>query len=533
MTAGADPVQKRLVIGVDSSTSATKVIAFDDTGAVVSHASEPHSTYSDRPGFREQDAHAWWDAFSNAAKRVTAEVGKKGFRLDGIAFTHQRFTFVPVDAEFRPLRRGILWNDLRCTGEAEFARSSIGAEKIFSRTGYPPGQWTLYKALWLMRNEPEVYDRTRWLALVPDFLVYRLTGSIATSESSAAMTGALDIVRRDRWATDIITELGLRDKTWIEPILPGAAEIGRVSRDGRRETGLPLGLPVFAAAGDQPCGSLGAGVRHPGDLGINGGTSCSSEFVVGALPELIRPDYFIEISPTGEYIVENDVPAGGSFVMNWFRTHFGARDLAVAEREGVDPWDVIYGHLKSTPPGNDGYMIVPYLQGTYGPYWDQNARSVSIGMRTEHGRPHLARALIEGVAYEARREVEMMELSTEASVREIHMYGGSARSDLWNQLFSDMFSKPLVCPETADTTALGAAMCAAVGCGWFGGFSDAVDAMVTLRKRYTPNDENAAIYDRFYNNVYTLLYDRVSDLVAVVAAAAKTGDAAQTRKKPS
>ena len=539
-----------MIIGVDSSTTATKVIAFDLEGRVVAEASDSYPTYSPRPGWVEQDADRWWTAFSEACREVTASISQSSRRgrslgdLEGIAFTHQRFSFVPVDADMQPLRRAILWNDLRCQAEAEAARERVGANEIFRRTGYPPGQWTLYKAMWLAKHEPEVYRKTAKLLLVPDLIAYRLTGALATSQSSAAMTGALDIERPSRWAVGLIRDLEVRPDVWVDDIVPAGARLGTVSVQSGAATGLPEGLPVFAAGGDQPCGSLGAGAIKPGQLAINGGTSCSNEFIVDSIPDRREPVYFIEISPTGNYIVENDIPSGGSAVMRWYRERFGEADLREAEITGRDPWEVIYGAMAETEPGNRGFIVVPYLQGVYGPYWDQNARGVAIGLQSDHTRKHLVRALLEGVAYEARREVEFMRRigesprgvtlddgtrnggtsNGETALDEIRMYGGSARSAHWNQLFADVFDVPVAVPSTPETTALGAAICAAVGAGVYSSYDQATTEMVCVESTYKPDPEVVPIYDRYYNEVYRGLYDSVRDLVQRTAAISRDID---------
>lgn len=506
------------VLGVDSSTSATKVIAFDAHGKTVAEGAHSYPLYAEYPGWVEQDAEDWWEAFKKGCQQVTAHPSISKNRIAGIGFTHQRFTFVPVDHDLRPLRKAILWNDLRCPKEAEYARQTLGAQKIFERTGYPPGQWTLYKVLWLKNNEPQLYEQIYKIVLVQDYLLYKLTGNLVMAEGSGTMTGALDIANPKQWAMDIISALGIREDIWIKKILPGAAVAGYITKQAALETGLPEGLPVFTGAGDQPCGSLGAGVTEVGELGINGGTSCSNEFVVGKLPERKAPNYFIEISPSGDYIVENDIPSGGSAVMNWYKNNFGAYELQRAAQEQKNVWDLIYGQVGESPAGNRGLMIVPYLQGVYGPYWDQHARAVFFGLQTDHGRPHFIRGLLEGVAYEARREVEMMEAGSGTQVELIKMYGGSARSDHWNQIFADMFNKPLHVPETSETTALGAAISAAVGSGMYENFYKSVAAMVSVKKSYAPNAKNALRYEKFYHGVYVKLYESVREFTHTIAA---------------
>jgi sugar (pentulose or hexulose) kinase len=502
-------MKNQSILGVDSSTSATKVIAFGTNGKTLAEGTSNYPIYTENPGWVEQNAESWWEAFKTGCQQVVSNPNVDVKKITGIGFTHQRFTFVPVDHEIRPLRKAILWNDLRCAKEAEYARQVVGEQKIFERTGYPPGQWTLYKVLWLKNHEPELYDKMYKIVLVQDYLIYKLTGNLIMAEGSGTMTGALDIAHPKQWAMDIIKALGVRENIWVEKILSGATIAGYVTQKTAQETGLPVGLPVFTGAGDQPCGSLGAGITQAGELGINGGTSCSNEFVVRDLPERKSPNYFIEISPSGDYIVENDIPSGGSAVMNWYKNNFGSYEMRLAEKEQKNVWEIIYSQVDESLPGNWGLMIVPYLQGVYGPYWDQNARAVIFGLQTDHGRAHLIRGLLEGVAYEARREVEMMEAGSGMHVEQIKMYGGSARSDQWNQIFTDMFNKPLHVPETAETTALGAAISAAVGCGLYNDFKKAVNAMVSIKKSYQPIAKNALRYEKFYRGVYVKLYESV------------------------
>ena len=239
----------QLILGSDSSTSATKVIAFDTGGMPVAMGANGYPVYTDKPGWVEQDAEDWWNAFVAGCREVVSSAGVDVSAMMGLGFTHQRFTFVPVDAEMRPLRRAILWNDIRCSREADYAARTIGKQEIFEKTGYPPGQWTLYKALWLKNNEPECYEKIYKLVLVQDYLIYKLTGNLVTLSGAATMTGALDIENPNRWATDIIERLGVRTDIFIEPILPGGTVAGHVTRQAAAETGLPEGLPVLTGAG--------------------------------------------------------------------------------------------------------------------------------------------------------------------------------------------------------------------------------------------------------------------------------------------
>ncbi len=507
----------QLILGADSSTSATKVIAFNTKGNPVAMGANGYPIYTKNPGWSEQNADDWWQAFVKGCREVVSTPGIDTSKMQGIGLTHQRFTFVPVDQDIKPLRKAILWNDIRCAKEADFAAQTLGKNYIFERTGYPPGQWTLYKALWLKNNEPEIYEKTYKLVLVQDYLIYKLTGKLVTLSGAATMTGALDIENPTQWATDVIKGLGVREGLFIEPILPGGTVAGYVTREAAAETGLPEGLPVVTGAGDQPCGILGAGVIHPGEIGINGGTSCSNEFVAKGVPERKDVDYFIELLPSGEYVVENYIPSGGSALMNWYKNNFGHYEETMAKKKEMNVYEFIYNQAGESPVGNRGMMVVPYFQGANGPYWDLNARGIISGLHTEFGRPQFVRGLMEGLAYESRRQAELMEKGTATQVQEIRMYGGSAKNDYWNQTFSDVFNKSLHVPETAETTSLGAAIAGAVGVGLYDDYKSAVASLINIRKSYKPIQKNVDAYNRFYNEVYVTVYDSLKNAIQKVA----------------
>jgi xylulokinase len=510
-------MKKSYILGIDSSTSATKTMLFDAQGQIVAQSAHSYPVYTERSGWMEQDANDWWHALKTGCQEVCSRSGINLSRIAALGLTHQRFTFVAVDRQFQPLRKAILWNDTRCSAEAEYAEHHIGSSEIFRRTGYPPAHWTLYNILWLKNHEPDTYSAMHRALLVQDYLVHKLTGNLVMPQGSGAMTGALDIEQPHQWAMDIIRLLDLREDIWVPTIIPSGSIAGTVTESASQATGLPPGLPVIAAGGDQPCGILGAGVIEPGVLGINGGTSCTNELLSPALPKRAKADYHIEISPTGNYIVENCIPSGGSALMNWYKQHFGNRELIATERTGRSVWEILHEVADRAPVGNDGMMIVPYFQGANGPYWDQTARGIVFGIRAEHGRAHLLRGLIEGLAYESRRETELMEAGIGMPSTRIAMYGGSARSDLWNQTFADILNRPVSVPETEETTALGAAISAAVACGLHSSFREAVSEMVRIRKHYTPIQSHVQRYERLYREVYVKLYDRLQNLSSLTA----------------
>lgn len=498
------------IIGVDSGTSSTRAILFNELGHALAEGRQAYEVLQPRPGWVEQEAEWWWGALVQSIRSLLQVSPVSPEQIAGLAITHQRITTVPIDLSLQPLRRAILWNDIRCSSQNEWAFTHVGKESIYSRTGYNPGIWTVYKAMWIRDNEPEIYERTYKFILVQDYLTYKLTGELVTTSSSAVMTGCLDIAHKHRWAEDVMDALEVDKSKWIPDILPGGVMAGRLQQLAAQATGLPEGLPIITAAGDQPCGVLGAGIARPSMLGINGGTSCTLETCTEELMLHPEANYFIEISPMGTYYPENSIYSGGSALMNWLKKLL-SHDVSA---EAAPDWNVFYDSARDVAPGNWGLMLIPYFSGATAPYWDLDARGVMFGFLMAHSQAHLVRAVLEGLAYETRRQAGFMEQGSGVSITEARMYGGSARSPVWNQIFADILDIPILIPKTVETTALGAAICAAKGVGIYPSFEEAAAGMVHIEKEFVPSAKNRHLYDRLYHEVYSKFYDRVQDLVS-------------------
>ncbi len=501
------------IIGADIGTSSTRVVIYNKNGNTISEGRSVYGIIRPNPGWSEQKAEWWYDAFAKACEEALykAKINKKQIKACGI--THQRQSFVPIDKDMKPLRNAILWNDMRCGDQAELARRKIGFKKIYKRTGFPPATMTLYKVMWLKDNEPEVYKKTYKYLLVADYVIANLTGIIATAEGSATFTGALDISKKNEWAYDILKGCNINPKLWPDKILPAGKIVGFINSKAASKTGLPKGLPVVATAGDQPCGVLGVGITMPGIAGINGGTSCTIEMYSEKLPIDPKISYFIEISPAGGYAPESAIYSGVSALMKWYRDNFGCKEVAEAKAIDKSVWGVIYDKAKDVPVGSIGMMMVPFFSGASGPFWDVRARGIVTGLLESHKREHLIRCIIEGQAYESRRIIEAMEKVIGSKLKEVRTYGGSSVSDIFNQIFADILAVPVVTTNTPEATALGAAICAAKGVEIYKTISEAAKNMVSVNKYYKPNLDNSRIYNELYKNVYSKIYGRLADLM--------------------
>lgn len=505
--------EREYLIGIDVGTSSAKGFVFDYRGNIQEGSHYEYDIIKPNPGWKEQKAEVWWDGVREIGNELMEKAPLSRDNLAGIGITHQRMTFVPVDEEIEPIDKAILWNDTRCGDEIDEVNEEIGGDEVFRKTGTSPGLWTIYKILWLKKNKPKIYKEAHKFPLVPDYLTYKLTGNLLTTESAAILAGIIDITDVSEWNSGLLEELDVDENKMVTPIRPSGEIAGEITEKASKKTSLPQGTPVMTAAGDQPCGSLGAGLVEKNKTAINGGTSCTTEVLVDDLPPREKSNYYLEIPPAGGYLLETSVYSGGSALMNWYKNNFGADEVQKAKEKGMNTWTYIYNKAKEVPPGNLGMLLVPYFDGAGPPYWDADATGIMLGLTLDHKSSHLIRSIMEGLALEVRRNISVLEESISGKVNEAIMYGGSSQSDVWNQVFSDVLGVGLSVPETAETTALGAAICAAVGSDMYSSVKEAAVKMVRKESEYNPRKEEKQMYSDLYDEAYKEIYERVDDLI--------------------
>src|SRR5919197_2681151 len=254
------------VIGLDSSTTATKAVVWNRDGRAVADGRAQFSLSLPRPGRHEQDAEDWWRSTVTAVRAALRSVDASD--IEALCLTHQRETFVCVDEAGRAVRPAIVWMDVRAAREVE----QFGSDDVHRLTGKPPDTTpALYKLLWLREHEPETIERTRWVADVHAFLVNRLTGTWRTTTACADPLGLIDMARQD-WADDLLARVGLSRERVPALVGPGDV-IGELSTAASEQLGLPAGLPVVGGAGDGQSAGLGANATRPGTAYMNVGTA--------------------------------------------------------------------------------------------------------------------------------------------------------------------------------------------------------------------------------------------------------------------
>jgi xylulokinase len=489
------------VIGVDSSTTATKAVVWNRDGRAVAEGRAEFGLALPRPGWHEQDAEDWWRSTVAAVRAALRSVDATD--IAAIAITHQRETFACLDDEGRAVRPAIVWMDVRSTREVE----RYGSDDVHRVTGKPPDTTpALYKLLWLREHEPETMSRTRWVVDVHAFLVHRLTGTWRTTTACADPLGLIDMERRD-WSDDLLARIGLARERVPELSAPGEV-VGELSGTAAEQLGLPAGLPVVGGAGDGQSAGLGANATGPGDAYLNLGTAV----VAGTTTERYAWDRAFRTligAVPGTYMVET-LLQGGTYTVNWFLERIAPLDAGRLGL-GLKDVDLLEAAAGRLGPGAEGLLLVPYWASAQTPYWDPAARGVLFGLAGHHGKEHLFRALMEGIAFEQRLAVEGMERGLGRPLDVLLTTGGGSRSGLWRQILADVTGKTVVACREAETTSLGAGIHAAAAVGWHGSLRDAAAAMTGTGARHTPDEQAAARYDDLFA-IYREIYPRTAPL---------------------
>jgi xylulokinase len=467
------------VLAIDLGTTDVKVglVALD--GRLLGLARAGYATNADPPtGHAEQDPDAWWAALGLAAREVIrADVGE----IVAIGIDGHGPSLVAVDADGRPTRPAIIWQDTRSTTEQAQLAAATGLEG-WALAGLPA-------ALWVERHEPEVAAATCWYLATWDVVGMWLTGRAATSLVEGQLFPGGPVLDR----------LGLPGDRIPPPVRAGST-LGGLAAEAAATLGLRPGIPVVAGIVDAWASFHGAGMTKAGDAMDPGGAA--GGFGVYWDRPLVVPGSFSTIAPLpGLFSVGGAMAATGRAI-DWFR---------VDVLGGSETTEALLAEAGATPPGADGVLFLPYLAGERSPLWDPSARGAFVGLSLAQGRGHLVRAIVEASAFAIRHVAEGI-VAAGAEVRTMRVCGGPARSELWNQVKADITGFEVEVPAVLETAVAGSAILAATGIGVWPDLPAAIGGMTRARRRLAPRPELRARYDRAFE-AYKRLHPAIAPIV--------------------
>ncbi|HQY72868.1 MAG TPA: FGGY family carbohydrate kinase [Aestuariivirga sp.] len=456
-----------LVIGLDSSTTTTKAIAWDRRGRAVAEGRAGVPMSNPKPGWFEQDVGDWTNGAAKALKQLSKKIDMA--RVGAIAISNQRESFAQFDSANRPLRPGTLWLDERAHAEAKELAQLIGAEELHRISGKPSDVTPcISRCLWLAKSMPGLWKKTAMTAEVHGILVHFLTGQWHTSTASADPMGLIDMEQYD-WSDELLAAARLSRSQLPKLFRPGEV-MGEVTPAAARLTGLKAGTLVVAGGGDGQCAGTGANTFVAGRAYLNLGTAVVS----GSFGKAYAHNpVFRTMSAVAEegYSYETAIRTG-TFLVNWMVERLF--NVKASKNPGI--FAALEREAKASPPGSRGVMLVPYWLGCMTPYWSPKARGVIAGLSGNHSRGDIYRAVLEGIALEQVMMTDGVAAATQA-IDHIVVMGGGAQSDLWCQIVADAGSRDVRRLETVEASSLGAAMAAAKGAGWFKNIPAASESM--------------------------------------------------------
>ncbi len=447
----------------------------------------------------EQNAETWWSATCEAIQKVLQRLTPRDQqRIVALSVVHQRETIVTTDARGQPLAPALLWRDDRAQEDVALAERKIGKIRLHSLTG-KPGCTTpsLYKLMYLLRQRPELKD----IAQVHDvhsFLSLQLTGRGVSSFPSADPSGMLDM-RKKCWASSLIDLVGVEAHQLPELVEVGYL-IGPLTESAVLLTGLPAHVLVYAGAGDAQAAGLGAGVTSPGQAFMELGTAVTCG-VLSANYEVDDAFRTLYSAVPGYYCLETTL-RGGMNTLRWLA------ESVLARKDRKECLRELCEQAEQVPAGSDGLLTIPYWAGVMNPYWDDRARGTWLGLDTRHKPPHFYRSILEGIAFEQRAYLEGIEAHLGTLKGEIVLLGGGSRNDLWCQILASVLGKTVIRSESADASALGGAMIAAVNHGLFPSYEAASFDMARRGDTFVP-DQSSELYEQLFLNVYRGFYEEV------------------------
>jgi xylulokinase len=506
------------LLGLDLGISTVKAGLFTLDGKMVGLESHEYLIIPEGDKV-EVDPENYWTPVVQSVRRLLAKWAGDPARIAAVSVSSHTETVIPMTREGKPARLALVWMDNRSQPEAEELCRDFGPQRVMEIGGQPDitPLWPVTKFRWLSKHEPDTVQRTAKFLLPEDYLLYRLSGRFAAEPSMWSSSLVLDI-RRRKWSDELVAFGGIRTEQ-LPDLFPSGTAIGHVSNACAEETGLSVKTALVTGGLDHTCAGVAAGNIEPGVVTVSTGS------VLALLTTILEPvsdlstpvPCHIHAVPERYCLLPWNQTGGLAF--KWFKDRFGEGLAAPTELGAPSIYDVLAGEAANVPPGSDGLVMLPHLEGALFPEFDPNARGVFFGITLSHKRAHFVRALLEAMGFQIRRDLEGLN-RLGVAVRELRVLGGGAKSPLGAEIKADICGIPVVIPAQQEAGILGAAILAAVGVGLYPNIASAAKAMAFGGEEVKPNPAHRAVYDRAYK-LYVALYDSVKDLYPECAAVSR------------
>lgn len=483
------------ILVIDVGTSSMRGILFTHEGKVLAEKQIPYNVTYMENGWVEQNASDWENALYLIFKDISFKAKEMGESIDAAAITSQRSSVIPVDRSVHPLCNAIMWQDKRTSEICE--KLSSGNDKVFSLCGSRVNPvFSASKMTWIRENCPEIYEKTYKYLVIPDYLLYLMTGRLGTDYTYGSRSLLMNIHTHE-WDPELLTIFGVEKDKLVTLVEPGSI-CGTVTRAFAERTGCPEGIPVITAGGDQQCGAVGQGVVKKGTISVTAGTGGFLITAVDEVPENLSQDVICNFSSIGgQYVLESSVLTCCS-AFDWFRREFYP-DSTYEEINAV---------VSKSPAGANGCLCLPFFQGRSTPDWNNMAKGIFANVTLATTKADMLRSLLEGICFELGNGIETMKKYVDIS--EIYINGGLTNSEYFNEIQASVYGSRIIRRGKTDATARGALMVAAQTMGMYNSVEEAFRAIEqnSSAKIYLPSEENTLKYAGIRKEM-NLLYKKI------------------------
>lgn len=501
---------KNLLLSIDNGTQSLKALVFNLDGQLMAKEIVSFKPYfSQHPGWAEQEPEVFWQALCQACQRLWNQQSIDINRIAGVALTTQRGTVINVNKNGRPLRPAMLWLDQRKTYDQPPVGGIWGL--IFKLARLTPTVTYLQQeaeANWIRTYQPDVWENTYKYLLLSGYLTYRLTGKFV--DSIGCQVGYIPFdYKKLRWAAGWNWKWRLLpiDPSLLPELVAPGQPLGDITATAAKETGIPAGLPLIAAAADKACEVIGSGSLEPKIGCLSYGTTATINVTY---KKYVEPITLLPAYPSAVpkfHTIEVQIYRG-YWMVNWFKEQFGHPELRAAETQGLEAEQLFDKLVDDIPPGSMGLMLQPFWSpGLKQP--GPEAKGAIIGFGDIHTRAHFYRSILEGLAFALREGKERIENRTKIPITSLRVSGGGSQSRNAMQLTADIFGIPAARPHLYETSGLGASIVAAVGLGLYSDFEKAVKAMTHVGDVFEPNMTTYRLYNDLYHDIYQKMYKRL------------------------
>ena len=470
----------RYLLGIDLGTTSLKVSLFQDTGGLIASKSSEYPILTPKVAFAEQDPNEWWQGFLSVSQFMSREYPEEVENVAGIGLCGQMHTQVYLDENEQILRPAITWMDQR-SGPivAKINSNPYTKQMIFEETSNVAS--TTYSApqiKWVIENQPEIWSKVRHILVAKDYLKFLLTGVRVTDFAEASGTLLFD-VKNEKWSQAAFDFFEI-PQAYFPEVLPSDEIIGFVTPEAAKLTGLPSGIPVVNGSSDNSASALGSGMTQSGQVTLILGTAgvitvCSEVPLADPLGRTLCWHYCLRDHWVSLGIMQT---AGES--LEWFKNAFDPLDESTATSGNI--FNQYNDAVQNVPEGCHGLTFLPYLNGERTPYWDSNARGVFFGINLKTTKAHFIRAIMEGVSFAFRNNIETVE-SLGIKIDEVRAVGGGLRSQVWLEILGKVLRRPIVTVSDPDTANLGNILLAGKALGYIDDYPSAVEKMVTINRQ--------------------------------------------------